>query len=152
MKLFKATILMSLVLLAGACSQTPEPLIKEQVQLSSQEDYEYLKETSKAAPLEIDLYQAIAIAIKNNRDLRLNLMDSALSQGQIDVVKFDMLPKLSVNAGYKVLEKHPASTSVNMTSEGGEDNQAAEQIADSPTYTLSQQTPSNNYDLSLIHI
>ena len=119
MKLFKAIILMSLVLLVGACSQTPEPLIKEQVQLSSQEDYEYLKETSKAAPLEIDLYQAIAIAIKNNRDLRLNLMDSALSQGQMDVVKFDMLPKLSVNAGYKVLEKHPASTSVNMTSEVG---------------------------------
>ncbi len=147
MKLFKATILMSLVLLVGACSQTPEPLIKEQVQLSSQEDYEYLKETSKAAPLEIDLYQAIAIAIKNNRDLRLNLMDSALSQGQMDVIKFDMLPKLSVNAGYKVLENHPASTSVNMTSEGGVDNQAAEQIADSPTYTLSQQTPSNNYDI-----
>ena len=147
MKLFKATILMFLVLLVGACSQTPEPLIKEQVQLSSQEDYEYLKESSQNAPLEIDLYQAIAIAIKNNRDLRLNLMDSALSQGQMDVVKFDMLPKLSVNAGYKVLEKHPASTSVNMTSEGGDDNRAAEQIADSPTYTLSQQTPSNNYDI-----
>jgi outer membrane protein TolC len=146
MKLFKATILMSLVLLVGACSQTPEPLIKEQVQLSSQEDYEYLKETSKAAPLEIDLYQAIAIAIKNNRDLRLNLMDSALSQGQMDVVKFDMLPKLSVNAGYKVLENHPASTSVNMATEVNE-NESAEQIADSPTYTLSQQTPSNNYDI-----
>ena len=131
MKLFKATIFMSLILLVGACSQTPEPLIKEQVQLSSQEDYEYLKETSKNAPLEIDLYQAIAIAIKNNRDLRLNLMDSALSQGQIDVVKFDMLPKLSVNAGYKVLEKHPASTSVNMVTEKdrweSSENKAAEQ-------------------------
>ena len=54
MKLFKATIFMSLILLVGACSQTPEPLIKEQVQLSSQEDYEYLKETSENAPLEID--------------------------------------------------------------------------------------------------
>ena len=30
-----------------------------------------------------------------------------------------MLPKLSVNAGYKVLEKHPASTSVNMATEKG---------------------------------
>ncbi len=56
MKLFKNTIFMSLVLLVGACSKAPEPLIKEQVQLSSKEDYEYLKETSKAAPLEIDLY------------------------------------------------------------------------------------------------
>ena len=146
MKLFKATILMSLVLLVGACSQTPEPLIKEQVQLSSQEDYEYLKETSKAAPLEIDLYQAIAIAIKNNRDLRLNLMDSALSQGQMDVVKFDMLPKLSVNAGYKVLREHPASTSVNMDTEG-EENKSAAEISNNPTYSLSQQTPSNTYDI-----
>ena len=146
---------MSLILFVGACSQKPEPLIKEQVQLSSQEDYEYLKETSKAAPLEIDLYQAIAIAIKNNRDLRLNLMDSALSQGQMDVVKFDMLPKLSVNAGYKVLEKHPASTSVNMGSEKDSDgnditdteNLAAAAIAENPTYSLSQQTPSNTYDI-----
>ena len=75
MKLFKATILMSIVLLVGACSQTPEPLIKEQVQLSSQEDYEYLKETSENPPLEIDLYKAISIAIKNNSDIILNLMD-----------------------------------------------------------------------------
>ena len=137
---------MSLILFVGACSQKPEPLIKEQVQLSSQEDYEYLKETSKAAPLEIDLYQAIAIAIKNNRDLRLNLMDSALSQGQMDVVKFDMLPKLSVNAGYKVLREHPASTSVNMETEG-EENKSAAQISNNPTYSLSQQTPSNTYDI-----
>jgi len=146
MKLFKVTIFMSLVLLVGACSQTPEPLIKEQLQLSSKEDYEYLKETSKAAPIEIDLYQAIAIAIKNNRDLRLNLMDSALSQGQMDVVKFDMLPKLSVNAGYKVLREHPASTSVNMETEG-EENKSAAEISNNPTYSLSQQTPSNTYDI-----
>ena len=146
MKLFKTIIFMSLILLVGACSQTPEPLVKEQLQLSSQEDYEYLKENSEAAPLEIDLYQAIALAIKNNRDLRLNLMDSALSQGQIDVVKFDMLPKLSVNAGYKVLREHPASTSVNMETEG-EENKSAAQIANNPTYSLSQQTPSNTYDI-----
>ena len=100
---------MFVVLFVGACSKKPEPLMKQQVQLSSQRDNEFLKETSENAPLEIDLYQAIAIAIKNNRDLRLNLMDSELSQDQIDVVKFDMLPKLSVNAGYKVLEEHPAS-------------------------------------------
>ena len=146
---------MSLVLLVGACSKAPEPLIKEQVQSSSKEDYEYLKETSKAAPLEIDLYKAIAIAIKNNRDLRIQIMDSALNQGQTDVVKFDMLPKLSANAGYKVLEKHPASTSVAMVteqdSEGnditGEENRAANAIGDDPSYSVSQETPSRTTDI-----
>ena len=148
MKLFKATIFMSLILLVGACSQTPEPLIKEQVQLSSQEDYEYLKETSENAPLEIDLYQAIAIAIKNNRDLRLNLMDSALSQDQIDVVKFDMLPKLSANAGYKVLEQHPASTSAAIVAEpSGGELKAAEAIADDPSYTVSQDARGRTADI-----
>jgi|LULE01.1.fsa_nt_gb outer membrane protein TolC len=152
---YKVFVVFIATIFIWGCSKTPMPIVKEEVQLSSQEDLEYLKQTSEGAPLEIDLYQAIAIAIKNNRDLRLNLMDSALSQGQIDVVKFDMLPKLSVNAGYKVLEKHPASTSVNMTAEKdsdgnditGTDNTAAEAIADSPTYTLSQQTPSNSYDI-----
>ena len=147
MKLFKATIFMSLILLVGACSQTPEPLIKEQVQLSSQEDYEYLKETSQNAPLEIDLYQAIAIAIKNNRDLRLNLMDSALSQDQIDVVKFDMLPKLSANAGYKVLEQHPASTSAAIAANSFGELKEAESIAADPSYTVSQDARGRTADI-----
>ncbi len=152
---YKVFVVFIATIFIWGCSKTPMPIVKKEVQLSSQEDLEYLKQTSEGAPLEIDLYQAIAIAIKNNRDLRLNLMDSALSQGQIDVVKFDMLPKLSVNAGYKVLEKHPASTSVNVgfdkDSDGnniaGTENEAAEAIGDSPTYTLSQQTPSNSYDI-----
>ena len=143
----RALIFLGLVLFLAACSsRTPDPLVKEDVQASSQEDYEYLKETSANAPLEIDLYDAIAIAIKNNRDLRINIMDSALNQGQIDVVKFDMLPKLSANAGYKVLREHPASTSVSMETEGGEENQSAAQI-DSPTYSVSQDAVSNTYDI-----
>ncbi len=146
---YKVFIVLITSIIVWGCSKTPAPIIKEEVKLSSQEDLMHLKQSSENAPLEIDLYQAIAIAIKNNRDLRLNLMDSALSQGQIDVVKFDMLPKLSVNAGYKVLERHPASTSTNMTTDtdGGEENVAAEAIGDSPTYTLSQQTPSSYYDV-----
>ncbi len=152
----RVLIFLGLVLFLAACSsRTPDPLLKEDVRASSQEDYEYLKETSANAPLEIDLYDAIAIAIKNNRDLRIDIMDSALNQGQIDVVKFDMLPKLSANAGYKVLEKHPASTSVSMVTEKdsdgnditGEENRAANALGDTPSYTISQETPSRTTDI-----
>ena len=156
MRILKYTFVASLILLVAACSsRSPEPLIKEDVQASAQEDFELLKESTANAPMEIDLYQALAIAIKNNRELRIQVMDSALSQGQIDVVKFDMLPKLSANAGYKVLEKHPASTSVAMVteqdSEGnditGEENKAANAIGDSPSYSVSQETPSRTTDI-----
>ena len=149
MKFKKVIICASFVLVLAACSsRTPDPLLKEDVQFSSQQDYEFLKETSANAPLEIDLYQAMAIAIKNNRDLRINIMDSALKQGQMDVVKFDMLPKLAANAGDKVLEKHPASTSVSMVDETGSGpNSAANAIGDSPSYTVSQKTPSQTADI-----
>ena len=120
MRILKYIFVTSLVLLVAACSnRSPEPLIKEEVQTSAQEDFELLKESTANAPMEIDLYQALAIAIKNNRELRIQVMDSALSQGQIDVVKFDMLPKLSANAGYKVLEKHPSSSSETILFPGG---------------------------------
>ncbi len=156
MTIKRVLIFFGLVLFLAACSsRAPDPLLKEDVQASSQEDYEYLKETSANAPLEIDLYDAIAIAIKNNRDLRIDIMDSALNQGQIDVVKFDMLPKLSANAGYKVLEKHPASTSVSMVTEKdsagdditGEENRAANALGNTPSYTVSQETPSRTTDI-----
>ena len=148
MRVLKYIFLASLVLLVAACSsRNPDPLIKEDVQASAQEDFELLKESTANAPMEIDLYQALAIAIKNNRELRIQVMDSALSQGQIDVVKFDMLPKLSANAGYKVLEKHPASTSVSMVTEGGVENKAANALADNPSYSVSQETPSRTTDI-----
>ena len=146
MGLKRLFIFVGLAAILTACSsRAPDPLLKENVQASSQEDYEYLKEASANAPLEIDLYQAIAIAIKNNRELRINIMDSALNQGQIDVVKFDMLPKLSANAGYKVLREHPASSSVSMVTEG-EDNKAANELS-SPSYTVSQDAVSRTQDI-----
>ena len=156
MRVLKYIFVTSLVILVAACSsRNPDPLIKEEVQASAQDDFELLKESTANAPMEIDLYQALAIAIKNNRELRIQVMDSALSQGQIDVVKFDMLPKLSANAGYKVLEKHPASTSVSMVTEKdsngdditGEENKAANALADNPSYSVSQETPSRTTDI-----
>jgi outer membrane protein TolC len=131
---------------AACSSRSPEPLIKEEVQTSAKEDFELLKESTANAPMEIDLYQALAIAIKNNRELRIQVMDSALSQGQIDVVKFDMLPKLSANAGYKVLREHPASTSVSMVTEE-EENKAANDIGASPSYSVSQDAVSRTQDI-----
>ena len=147
MRVLKYTIFASLILLVAACSnRTPEPLIKEDIQASAQEDYELLKDSTADAPMEIDLYQAISIAIKNNRELRTQVMDSALTLGQIDVVKFDMLPKLSANAGYKVIEKHPASFSETMGDEDGNENVAAI-VDESPTYSVSQQSPSRTTDI-----
>ena len=101
--------------LVSCAKRSPEPIIKDDIAKQIQKDLLEINETTKDKVLEIDLYQAIAFAIKNNRELRVNVMESALNNNQIALTEFDMLPKLALDAGYKNLGKNPASTSVSMT-------------------------------------
>ena len=50
------------------------------------------------APLTLD--EALARALKYNLDRRARMMEEALAMGQLDVSKFDMLPKVMAQAGY----------------------------------------------------
>ena len=67
--------------------------------------------------IEIDLYTAIALAIKNNKELRVKLLENALSERQINKVKFEMLPQLAANAGYSGSDYFKATTSANVTAD-----------------------------------
>lgn len=49
-------------------------------------------------PLTLD--EALARALKYNLDRRAKLMDEALALGQVDMSKYDMLPKVLAQAGY----------------------------------------------------
>ena len=59
----------------------------------------------------ISLYEAMARAIKYNREYRLNMMKSALSIKQVELTRFDMLPDLTLNAGYSKRDNEAASSS-----------------------------------------
>ncbi|PMS23093.1 transporter [Trinickia dabaoshanensis] len=48
----------------------------------------------------ITLEEAMARAIRYNLDHRLKMMEEALAQKQLDLASFDMLPKLTAQAGY----------------------------------------------------
>ena len=58
----------------------------------------YLDQEPVRAPLTLE--EAAARAIKYNLDYRLQLMESALQQGVLEVSQFDMLPRLTASAGY----------------------------------------------------
>ena len=60
---------------------------------------------------EIDLYTAIALAINNNKDLKVKILEASLSNKQIEDVEFDMLPQMAVGGGYTSSEKYKATTS-----------------------------------------
>ena len=136
MNFFIKFFCISLLLFLASCgSRPPNAISQDTVSSQSKKDYDELKAGTENIVKEIDLYQAIAIAIKHNRNLRIQMLESALSQGQIDVVKFDMLPQFAVNAGYKHLSNFPSSTSQGITDfEAGPG-----ELGDDPSYTTSSE-------------
>ncbi len=133
LKLFISVCLLLFILSCG--SRTPTGLDQETIKSQSQKDYDELKASSENIVKEIDLYQAIAIGIKHNRNLRIQMMESALSQGQIDVVKFDMLPQFAASAGYKHLSQFPGSTSLAISDR----ETGPAELGDDPSYTISSE-------------
>ena len=131
-RLFKATVLILFISLIVSCARTPTALDQEIITASIKED---LKALEVDAPLtNIDLYTAIAIAIKNNRDLRISVMESALAQRQNDLTRFDMLPDMALNAGYSEFTELQPSTSVATSN----DAEKAPDLDGTKSYTVSR--------------
>ncbi len=88
------------VLLIAGCAVTNAPLHPGEVAERVRGDRErmYVDQEPVRAPLTLE--EAAARAIKYNLDYRLQLMESALQQGVLEVSQFDMLPRLTASAGY----------------------------------------------------
>lgn len=88
------------VSLASGCAVTTAPLHTGEVAERVRGDRErmYVDQEPVRAPLTLE--ETAARAIKYNLDYRLQLMESALQQGVLEVSQFDMLPRLTASAGY----------------------------------------------------
>lgn len=86
-------------LLAG-CAVRPVRLEDGERERLAAESREKLFSGQEPLAPNVTLYQAIARAIKYQADYRSRIMEQASALGQLDVAQFDMLPKLTLNAGY----------------------------------------------------
>jgi outer membrane protein TolC/ketosteroid isomerase-like protein len=89
------------LLFSGCASIKPEPLTTPEVISTSTASLSKLR--ANMAPLSgpLTLEEAIARSIKYNLDRRVKMMEEALARGQVEVSRYDMLPKLVASAGYK---------------------------------------------------
>lgn len=96
----KLLALTSAMVLAGCASLKPEALTADELQLQSQAALQ--QRMADVAPISgaITLEEAIARALKYNLEHRVKLMEQALASGQLEAGRYDMLPRLLVNAGY----------------------------------------------------
>ena len=140
----KILILLALFLIT-ACVRSPQPISLFETEEKAFKDIsniEEIKKNNKAweENLEIDLYTAIALAIKNNKELKIKLLENALANRQIDKIKFEMLPSLAANAGYSGSDKYRTTTSANVSN-------ADTAAAMGTTYTTSSEKSIANQDI-----
>lgn len=105
-----ASSLLLAALLAG-CSTMPSPFsLDEQKQIAAEDRK---AATADVEPLagQLTLSEAIARGIKYNLDHRTRMMEEALAIGQLDLGRYDMLPKLVASAGYQWRDKELVTNS-----------------------------------------
>ncbi|MBS0341566.1 MAG: TolC family protein [Proteobacteria bacterium] len=94
-----AQVTLLVVLLAG-CAVQPKPFDAQENQARSADLVVRANADQEPVTGPIDLYEAMARAIKYNLDGRVELMNLALSQRELDLSRYDMLPKLVATADY----------------------------------------------------
>ena len=91
--------LCAMLLMAG-CAVTPEPMTDAEIREQATKDLANMFPPQEIIDEALDLEEVVARAIRYNLDYRLTLMESALRNRQLDLVRYDMLPRLAFNAGW----------------------------------------------------
>ena len=92
--------LAALCVALGGCAVTPKPLDATERERIAAETRKSLFESQEPIDRPLTLAEATARAIKYQAEHRQRRMEEAAAEAQLDVAKFDLLPKLMVNAGY----------------------------------------------------
>lgn len=100
-------------LLAG-CAVTPEPIAPQTTEARISADLARMFSNQEPLSGRLSLHEAMARAILYNLDGRLRTMEQALSQRQLDLSRWDMLPSLAASAGFVGRDNVSASSSENV--------------------------------------
>ena len=114
--LLKILLVLSLGFLVSCATRNPEPIASKDFVKSAEEDLvkiQKIKEENDLfnKDLKIDLYTAIALAIENNKDLKVKLLETSLANKKIEDVEFEMLPTMAANAGYTGSDRYKSTSS-----------------------------------------
>lgn len=105
----------SLVFAAIAgCSVTPQPFTKTELSVfAADKERRVVAATQEPVTQSIDLYEAMARALKYNLDHRLEIADVSLRSAEFREAELDMLPELVARTDWSDRDNDPFSTSLN---------------------------------------
>jgi len=106
---FRLLAAASTVALLSACAMTPEPFSQEEFAAKAKADRAAMFAGQEALSKPLTLSDAVARVLMYNLDKRSKMMEETLALGQLDLDRFDLLPKLTANAGYSERSTQNAS-------------------------------------------
>src|SRR5690606_28816651 len=86
--------------LGGCASLHPQPLTAAEQKGIAASDRAAAQKDVEPLTGPLTLADAIRRAVLNNLDHRTRMMEETLASGQLDLSRYDMLPKLMADAGY----------------------------------------------------
>ena len=108
-----ATACAAMVALAG-CAVTPKPLSTVEFLRNASDVLERTTLGQDPVHGTIDLYEAMARALKYNLDHRVEMMETALRAAELNLAHYNLLPNLVVSSGYAARGNENASNSINI--------------------------------------
>lgn len=96
----RGAVALAAVLLLSACAVTPEALTREQQSSAAQQDLATIVRGGEPVTAPLTLADASSRAIRHNLAFRVRQMEVAVQAQQLDLSRFDMLPRLALSAGY----------------------------------------------------
>jgi outer membrane protein TolC len=91
---------MGTLLMLTGCMVKPYVLTMQDVQTRATKDLQAVTAIQEPVSGPIDLYEAIARALKYNLDAKVKAMQAQLAHQQLNVAHYSLLPQLSANAGF----------------------------------------------------
>lgn len=101
-------------LLAAGCAVKPEPLTAEENLARVRKDLGVVLSPQEPLTKAVSMDEAMARAIKYNLDERVKLMEVAVATDQLDLSRYDMLPRVVAAAGYVGRNNDAGSESLNL--------------------------------------
>ena len=113
-KICGAASVLAISLLVASCAVVPKPLTDEQLNNLAAENLERVTADQEPVHGAIDLYEAMARALKYNLDYRVELFEKALRAAELDLSHYKLLPKIVGNSGFSRRNNFNASSSLNL--------------------------------------
>ena len=99
---------LTILIILSSCARSPKEITLNETNERVEKDILKIEQIKKENEtwednIKIDLYTAIALAIKNNKELKIKQLETGIAYRQLDKVEFEMLPAIAVYKSILIL-------------------------------------------------